>query len=74
MHAVDEAKLCDDCSDKSARIDERLVTTRSEDPGFCDGREDRVTFDVCLAAVVRECGGGVLCDDCKHTALERAVS
>lgn len=74
LHAVDEAHLCDGCAEKSARIDQLLATTRSEDPVFCDGCEDRVTFDARVAVVVRECGGGVLCDDCKPTALERAVA
>jgi len=71
LNAVDEAHLCDGCAATSARIDQFLATTDSNDPVFCDGCKDRVTFDARVAVVVRECGSGVVCDDCKPTALER---
>ena len=74
LHAVDGAKLCDCCTEKSARIDRRLATTLSEDPVHCDSCDDRVLFDARVAVVVRECGGGVLCDDCKPFAVEREAS
>jgi hypothetical protein len=58
---VDGAKLCAGCAETSARIDRRLVTTRAEDPVFCDGCGERAEFDARTAVVVRECGGAVLC-------------
>lgn len=74
LHTVEDGKLCDGCVEKSARIDRRLATTESEDPVFCDGCGERVAFDARVAVVVRECGGSVLCDHCKSTAVERAAS
>jgi len=74
LHSIDGAKLCDGCVAKSARIDQRLATTVSDDPVFCDSCGDRVTFDARVAVVVRECGGGVLCDHCKSSSVERAAS
>jgi hypothetical protein len=70
LHAVDGAKLCNSCAEKSARIDRRLATTRSEDPVYCDGCGDHVDFDARVAVVTRECGGVVLCDRCKPAAIE----
>jgi hypothetical protein len=74
LHAVDGAKLCGGCAEKSARIDRRLATTRTEDPVFCDGCGDRVEFDARVAVVARECGGGVLCGLCKPTEIARGSS
>jgi hypothetical protein len=74
LNAVDGAKLCDGCTEKSSRIDLRLATTSSDDPVHCDSCDDRVLFDARIAVVVRECGGGVLCDDCKPFVLERQAS
>lgn len=65
LRAVDGAQLCDGCAEKSARIDRQLAHVRSEDPVSCDGCGDRVEFDARVAVVARECGGLVLCDDCK---------
>jgi len=73
LSAVDGAKLCDGCGEKSARIDQRLKTTLSGDPVSCDGCGDRVDFDARVAVVTRECGGSVLCDDCK-ALVEALVS
>jgi hypothetical protein len=70
LRTLDGAKLCERCAEKSARIDCRLATTRSEDPVFCDGCGDRVDFDARIAVVTRECGGVVLCDGCKPVAIE----
>jgi hypothetical protein len=67
---VDGAKLCGECVEKSARIDRRLATTRSEDPVYCDGCDERADFDARTAVVVRECGGAVLCDICKPSSIE----
>ncbi len=76
LHAVDGAKLCDGCAEKSARIDRRLATMRSGDPVFCDGCCARAPFDARVAVVVRECGGVVLCDRCEDelAAIEGASS
>jgi hypothetical protein len=70
LHAVDGAKLCGSCAEKSARIDRRLAVTLSEDPVWCDGCDDRVDFDARIAVVTRECGGVVLCNTCKPVAIE----
>jgi hypothetical protein len=72
LRAVDGAKLCESCAEKSARIDRRLATTRSEDPVYCDGDgcNTRVDFDARVAVVTRECGGAVLCDHCKPSAIK----
>lgn len=74
LRAVDGAKLCDGCAEKSAQIDRRLATTRTEDPVYCDGCGARVEFDARLAVVTRECGGGVLCVRCKPTEIARGSS
>lgn len=74
LSVVDGAKLCDGCAEKSARIDRSLATTLSEDPVHCDSCDDRVLFDARIAVVVRECGGGVLCEGCKPFVLEREAS
>lgn len=74
LHAVDGAKLCGVCAEKSARIDRRLASTRSEDPVHCDGCNDRVDYDARVAVVTRECGGVILCDGCKPIAIEGAPS
>lgn len=74
LRVVDGAKLCDGCVEKSALIDEQLASVRSEDPVDCDGCGDHVDFDARIAVVVRECGGAVLCDFCKPTAMERQSS
>lgn len=74
LHAVDGATLCDGCAEKSVRIDQQLARTRVNDPVFCDGCEARVDFDAKAAVVVRECGGGVLCDRCKPVEMERTAS
>lgn len=71
LSVVDGTKLCDDCSEKSAEIDRQLARVRSCDPVDCDGCGDGVHFDARVALVVRECGGAVLCDFCKPTAMER---
>lgn len=73
LHAVDGARLCDGCSEKSARIDRQLEHVRSDDPVLCDGCGDLVAFDARVAVVARECGGVVLCDDCKPIAIESAI-
>lgn len=72
--AIDGAKLCEGCAERSARIDRRLATTLSKDPVYCDGCGDRVDFDARVAVVTRECGGVVLCDDCKPPVVEGAPS
>jgi hypothetical protein len=69
--AVDGATLCDGCAEVSARIDRLLARTRSEDRVDCDGCGDRVEFDARTAVVVRECGGVVLCNRCRSSAVER---
>jgi hypothetical protein len=69
--AVDGATLCGGCAEVSARIDRRLATTRSEDLVSCDGCGDRVEFDARTAVVVRECGGVVLCGNCRSAAVEK---
>jgi hypothetical protein len=69
LRAVDDAKLCDGCAEKSERIDRQLATVASDDPVSCDGCDVGVDFDARVAVVVRECGGAVLCDRCK--VLER---
>jgi hypothetical protein len=74
LRAVDGAKLCDGCAEKSARIDRRLETTCTEDPVYCDGCGDRVEFDARVAVVARECGGGVLCVRCKPSEIARGSS
>lgn len=74
LRAIDGAKLCDVCADKSDRIDRELATTRSEDPVVCDVCDDRVLFDARIAVVVRGCGGGVFCEDCKSISMEREAS
>lgn len=74
LRAIDGAKLCEGCSEKSDRIDRELATTASDDPVMCDSCKDRVLFDARIAVVVRGCGGGVLCEDCKAISLERAAS
>jgi hypothetical protein len=65
MREVDDARLCDGCVEKSARIDRQLATVASNDPVSCDGCDVGVDFDARVAVVVRECGGFVLCDRCK---------
>lgn len=70
LHVVDGAKFCGECVEKSARIDRRLATTRSEDPVYCDGCEERAEFDARTAVVVRECGGAVLCDRCRPASID----
>jgi len=74
LRVIDEAKLCDGCAEKSALIDQQLARVLSSDPVDCDGCGDRVEFDARVAVVVRECGGGVLCDFCKPTVMEREAS
>lgn len=74
LNAVDDARLCDGCAEKSARIDRRLATTCSEDPVFCDGCDERLDFDARIAVVTRECGGGVLCTGCKTVAATERAS
>jgi hypothetical protein len=68
LRVIDGAKLCDECAEKSERIDRQLATTRSDDPVSCDGCGDPVVFDARVAVVARECGGSILCGDCKPTA------
>lgn len=65
LRAVDEAKLCCGCIEKSERIDRQLAAVRSDDRVSCDDCDERVDFDARIAVVVRECGGVVLCDRCK---------
>jgi hypothetical protein len=72
LYVVDGAKLCDVCSEKSARIDRQLERVRSSDPVSCDGCGDRVDFDARIAVVARECGGRIFCDSCKAAAIARA--
>ena len=74
LRAVDGAKLCDRCAEKSALIDRQLARVCSSDPVDCDGCGDNVDFDARVAVVVRECGGAVLCDFCKPSAMERQAS
>jgi len=74
LRVIDDAKLCDDCAEKSELIDQQLVSVRSSDPVDCDGCGDGVLFDARVAVVVRECGGAVLCDFCKPVTTERATS
>ena len=74
LHVIDGSKLCDGCTEKSAKIDRQLANVRSGDPVDCDSCGDAVVFDARVAVVVRECGGTVLCDDCKPTAMARDVS
>ena len=75
LHVVDGARLCAGCVEKSARIDQQLATACSDDPVACDGCGDRVEFDARVAVVARECGGAVLCDDCKMIiSSERAIA
>ncbi len=72
LSMIDGAKLCDGCAEKSAQIDQLLAATHMDDPVVCDGCGDRVAFDARIAVVARECGGTVLCDDCRPRALEAA--
>jgi hypothetical protein len=65
LRAVDEAKLCEGCVEKSVRIDRQLAAVRSDDRVSCNDCDDRVDFDARIAVVVRACGGVVLCDRCK---------
>jgi hypothetical protein len=74
LHAVDGAKLCDDCAEKSAQIDQQLAHTATNDPVSCDGCDESVDFDARVAVVIRECGGVVFCDRCKPVAMERQAS
>jgi hypothetical protein len=74
LRAVDDAKLCNGCAEKSAQIDRQLVCTRSGDPVACDCCCDQVEFDARIAVVVRECGGAVLCDRCKPVEMARESS
>jgi hypothetical protein len=74
LRAVDEAKLCHGCVEKSERIDQQLAAVASDDPVSCDGCDDRVDFDARVAVVVRECGGSVLCDRCKSISAEGVPS
>lgn len=74
LHAVDGVMLCDGCAETSARIDHRLATTLAKDPVFCDGCGERAEFDARTAAVVRECGGVVLCARHRVFAVEGAPS
>jgi len=71
LRAVEGAKLCEGCAEKSDRIDRQLAHVRSDDPVSCDGCGERVAFDARVAVVARECGGLVLCDDCKPIVRER---
>jgi hypothetical protein len=73
LRAVDGAKLCDGCAEKSERIDRQLAKVRSDDPVSCDGCGDLVDFDARVAVVARACGGGVLCDQCKSIIVESRV-
>ena len=74
LYVIDGGKLCDSCVEKSERIDRRLATTYSEDPIFCDSCAKRTPFDARVAVVIRECGGGILCDRCKPVVAEGASS
>ena len=74
LRVVDGAKLCDNCSDKSALIDRKLARVCSNDPVDCDDCGDAVEFDARVAVVVRQCGGAVLCDFCKPTAIDRRAT
>ena len=74
LRVVDGVKLCEGCAEKSERIDQQLATVRSDDPVDCDGCGDRVKFDARVAVVARECGGVVLCEDCKPVAIEGEAS
>ncbi len=74
LRVVDGAKLCDGCTEKSARIDQQLAHVLSSDPVDCDGCGDHVDFDARVAVVARECGGAVLCDDCKSATMVREAS
>lgn len=71
---VDGAQLCATCAEKSARIDRKLAGLRSDDRVTCDGCSCLIDFDARVAVVARECGGIVLCEDCKSVAVERAFS
>lgn len=71
---VDGAQLCTDCAEKSARIDRKLAGVRSDDVVTCDGCTCHVDFDARVAVVARECGGVVLCDDCKPVSIEGEAS
>lgn len=71
LHAVRGTKLCDGCSALSSRIDQRLLNVAADDPVACDGCSEPVDFDARIAVVTRECGGCVLCDRCKPTAIEK---
>ena len=59
------AKLCEDCTAKSDRIDEKLASVQSDDPVSCDGCGDRVDFDARVAVIGRELGGAVFCERCE---------
>ena len=74
LRVVDGTKLCDDCADKSALIDQQLARVRASDPVDCDGCGDHVDFDARVAVVARACGGAVLCDFCKPVSRERQAS
>lgn len=74
LRVVDGTLLCDGCAARSAEIDRQLAGVRATDQVLCDGCLDRVNFDARMAIVVRECGGAVLCDDCKVRAMQREVT
>jgi len=74
LHAVADARLCDVCAEKSARIDRQLAEVRSDDPVACDVCGVRVDFDAQVAVITRGCGGAVLCDRCEPAVVEGARS
>lgn len=71
---IDGAQLCAGCAEKSARIDRKLAGLRSDNRVTCDGCSCVVDFDARVAVVARECGGAVLCEDCKAVVIKGASS
>lgn len=74
LHVIADQKLCAPCSEASKRIARLLATTHAGDLVTCDGCKTPVAFDARRAVIERECGGGVLCEQCKAVEIEGGSS